>query len=128
MDPHSTSSGARQCLDCHANPKTLGLGYGSFYQEGANSWGFEPSCWVNKDLFGQKRRLDAFVDTEGNPLVHLGRPGLRPFNKRELGRIVKVGFCLPCHKNMEDPVMKSWKKDTQPTPCTAYRKLTGMED
>ncbi len=128
MDPHSTSLKTRTCLDCHTNPKTLGLGYGTIYSKNPGSWGFRAACSVNKKLFGQEQRLDAFVDESGKGLVHTSRKGLRPFNKKELDRIIKVGFCLPCHRDMQDPVMQSWKKDSQPQPCSAYLKLTFPAD
>ena len=123
MDPHTTTKKTRNCSDCHENPKSMGLGYGNIFLKKDGSFGFTPSSSVNATIFGQDRRLDAFVNTDGVPLVHTSRKGLRPFNQGELEKIVRVGLCLSCHPGMDDPVMKSWKKDTTPKPCKAFLDL-----
>ncbi len=123
MDPHTTSKQTRDCKDCHANPKSLGLGYGNIAFDNGG-WIFQPATSVNSKAFGSNKRLDAFVNTEGHPLVHTGRKGLRPFNKEELNRIISVGPCLVCHRDMEDPVMKNWQGGKSPLPCKYFRSLT----
>lgn len=47
---------------------------------------------------------------EGKPLVNFNHPELRPFNKEELKRILKVGLCLKCHSE-DTPVFTKWKSD-----------------
>lgn len=146
MDPHSTSTKGRTCLDCHQNPKTLGLGEGNlWYADGR--WHFSassrtpeatitetlslisrrskaPAAVSNHDRHttGQKpfvnnHPLDAFVDIDGNVLVHTSRKGLRPFDKKEIDRILYVGLCVTCHRDFKDPVMKNWQRGHAPRPC-----------
>ncbi len=124
MDPHATTKKTRTCRDCHENPKSMGLGYGNIYLRKDGSFGFTPSSSVNTTIFGQDRRLDAFVNTDGAPLVHTSRKGLRPFNQRELEKIVRVGLCLSCHPDMNDPVMKNWREDSNPRPCKAFLDMS----
>jgi len=88
------------------------------------TWSFEPSTSLDLKVFGQNRRLDAFVDQAGKPLVHTSRKGLRPLDREELDKIVRVGFCLPCHKDMDDPVMKNWTGRQRPRACKYFLSLT----
>ncbi len=123
MDPHTTSTQTRNCKDCHSNPKSMGLGYGNIvYEKG--QWMFQPATSIRSKTFGSDKRLDAFVNIEGDSLVHTGRKGLRPFNKQELNRIISVGPCLVCHMDMEDPVMRKWIGGKSPLPCEYFRALT----
>ncbi len=146
MDPHSTSIRGRTCPDCHQNPKTLGLGEGNLWNADGR-WYFSASsrtveatvtgtlslisgrardhaAILNNDRHatGQKspannHPLDAFVDIDGNALVHTSRKGLRPFDKKEIDRILYVGLCLNCHRDFKDPVMKNWQPGHAPRPC-----------
>jgi len=107
INPHTIQAKGRACADCHAEPKTVGLGEGKI--------SFAPG---GKLLFtgigqgvitpaGQTPAFDAYVNIDGRPLQHSSRPGLRPFNQEELRRILRVGLCLPCHGNYQDA---AWKK------------------
>lgn len=97
----------------------MGLGYGAISFSGKD-WDFIPATSIALKIFGQDKRLDAFVNKDGKPLVHTSRSGLRPFNKDELNRIIQVGLCLPCHNKMTDPVMKNWKGANPPVPCQNF--------
>ena len=125
MDPHSTSKGVRGCTDCHQNPKALGLGYGNVLFDGRD-FEFVPSTSKGRGLFPEGERLDAFVDIDGNPLVHTSRKDLRPFNKVELERILYVGLCLTCHKDQRDKIYELWQPQRAPRPATAC--FTGLFD
>ncbi len=83
IQPHTVSKKARTCEDCHANPKTLGLGQ-DLYVTKANG--------VNLP-FG----LDRFVDENGTQLQATSHYRARPFNKEELERITRVNTCAACH-------------------------------
>ncbi len=98
------------------NTRALGLGAGTLSIDG-DAWIFSPILAEDKGIFGHGQRLDQFVTPEGRPTVHMSRPWLRPFDSGELLKIVNVGPCLKCHRDMEDPVMKGWKKGSPPTPC-----------
>ncbi|NDY42773.1 cytochrome C, partial [Dissulfurirhabdus thermomarina] len=61
--------------------------------------------------------LDAFVDANGTALVHTSRPDLRPLGRDEIRRVLDVGLCLPCHRDLRDPVMRAWRPGRMPRPC-----------
>ena len=115
MDPHNTSKVVRSCTDCHQNPKSLGLGYGNVFFDGRN-FKFIPSTSEGRRLFPEGERLDAFVDINGNSLVHTSRKDLRPFNNKELSRILYVGVCLTCHKKQNDKIYELWQPNRPPKP------------
>ncbi len=116
MDPHTTTKEGRGCLDCHANPRSLGLGAGSLtVQEGR--WIFQPALVSEPGRFGHEQPLDRFVAPDGTPLVHTSRPWLRPLNGTEILRILNAGPCLQCHTTMDDPVIASWRPGSPPDPC-----------
>jgi hypothetical protein len=96
VNPHSTSRQARECEDCHNNPKALGLGDG-ITDPVAQGWGID---------FG----LDRIVDELGRPIQDNSHEGARPFNRDELGRIDRLNVCIACHQNMGDQVV--WKTVT----------------
>ncbi|MCL2459343.1 MAG: amino acid ABC transporter substrate-binding protein, partial [Desulfobulbus sp.] len=83
INPHTIQAKGRACKDCHAEPKTIGLGEGTVaLREG--QWQFFP---VDRGVEGEKGRtpgLDAFVTIDGAPLQRGSRSNLRPFNGEEL--------------------------------------------
>ena len=83
-----------------------------------DGWRFTSSLSGPSGSLGTDHPLDAFVDIKGRPLVRTSRKGLRPFNSREIDRILYVGLCLPCHTNFDDPVMKTWTPGNAPLPCS----------
>jgi hypothetical protein len=99
VQPHTVSSGSRSCEDCHASRKAVGLGMG-IYNSTANGFNVP---------FG----LDRMVDEKGKPLQAATHPGARPFNREELGRVLKVGVCVSCHGAQRDAYI--WKKVTDVT-------------
>jgi hypothetical protein len=46
----------------------------------------------------------------GEPLAGVSQPGARPFNQGEINRILKVGNCIPCHNEYDDPIYQDMKK------------------
>lgn len=118
IDPHTTQPGSRICEDCHATTKALGLGTGTaWYKEG--QWFFEGVDMGVATESGQSPPLDAFVTIEGVPLQKSFRPDLRPFNKDELAKILRVGRCLPCHKKQSDP---AYRKGASSKPCPQFKE------
>jgi hypothetical protein len=124
MDPHTTQKESRPCVECHQDPRALGLGQGNLTRDD-NGWRLTPSLSGSPAQLDLAHPLDAFVDTQGRPLVHTSRKGLRPFNRAEIDRILYVGLCLQCHKDFHDPVMKNWKTGQAPPPCGPGRVVIG---
>jgi len=106
MEPHSTQKKARDCRDCHQNPKVLGLGFGEVYLEGKRIR-FRPLEIPLGNAKGPS--LSQVADPEGRPLVKFNRQGLRPFNAKEIKAILKVGICLSCHRG-DDPIFRRWRE------------------
>lgn len=113
IDPHTTQRKGRTCASCHATPKSLGLGLGTVWQK-AGLWQFTPATEPLETSAGTTPRLDAFVTIDGTPLQKSFRPTMRPFNQDELGRILTVGTCLPCHPTIEDTAYHPFKADSCP--------------
>lgn len=112
ISPHTSQKQARGCLDCHANPKALGLGEGKLWQEQGH-WRFAPLNQGENTALGHTPPLDAFGDLDGRQLQKGFRPNLRPFNKMELERILKVGLCLKCHKDFSDRAFKGYSAELE---------------
>lgn len=110
IDPHTTQKQGRSCLDCHANPKTLGLGNGTISRQ-EDHWAFAPVSQALQTTAGPTPPLDAFVSIDGIQLQKSFRPNLRAFNKEELDRILRVGQCLLCHTAISDPIYQTYAPD-----------------
>jgi len=115
MDPHTTQKKGRTCVECHTDPRAIGLGTGSLSLING-SWAFTPAL-SPLGIPGIHHPLDAFVSVDGTPFVHTSRPGLRPFSGREIRSVLDVGLCLECHRDFTDPVMKAWVPGHPPEPC-----------
>jgi len=112
IDPHTTQAKARKCEDCHLSPKTLGLGQGTVWRQ-KGRWRFTPATQGVKTPDGQTTSLDAFVAIDGQALQRGFRANMRPFNKKELARILQVGLCLPCHDSIQDPIYNPYDPQRQ---------------
>lgn len=106
-DPHTTQTASRTCLDCHGNPKTLGLGEGILYRaEGA--WHFRPTWDAGASGLGRDHPLDGWLlRSEGSPEA-FDTAFSRPFDAQEVRRILAVSPCLGCHETYEDPVYRDF--------------------
>ncbi len=90
IQPHTISSSARTCEDCHTEQKTLGLGSGIFDPSGNG---------LNIDF-----ELERIVDEDGKQIQATSHVGSRPFNKEEQEKISRVGLCIGCHQSYSDPI------------------------
>lgn len=108
FDPHTTSKGSRTCRDCHADPKTLGLGEGRLYRS-SGRLRFRPTYEPGSSGMGIQFPLDGLVDTKGDPLQVDTFKGIRSFNKKELERIYSVAPCLGCHQEYDDPIYEDFQ-------------------
>jgi len=118
LNPHTTQKQSRTCQDCHASPKTVGLGEGTLWRE-QGEWRFLPQVQGLETAVGPTPALDAYVDLRGNPLQKSARADLRPFNQEELQRILRIGTCLACHRDLTDPAWRNYRTSTK---CQVYRE------
>ncbi|MEZ0344552.1 MAG: hypothetical protein ABWJ99_07115 [Caldimicrobium sp.] len=107
MEPHSTQKKGRTCESCHQNPKALGLGYGKISLKDGKIL-FE--ALEKPQTKNKKVRLSQIVNLQGETLIKFNRKGMRGFNQEEIIRILRVGFCLNCHKE-NSPIFKHWKRN-----------------
>jgi len=118
INPHTIQAKGRSCKDCHAEPKTIGLGEGTVVKK-EGQWQFFP---VERGVMSDQGRtpgFDAFVAIDGTPLQHGSRKDLRPFNGEELQRILRVGLCLDCHQRPDDPAYRSYDRNR---PCPVFKE------
>lgn len=124
--PHSVGKKVRSCASCHLSPEALGLGKGDI-RPGKNSSGkrdrMEPI--VRSDIVKNKSGFapDAKVNVRGQPLAGISQTGARPFNQREITRILRVGNCIPCHDKYNDKIYRNMKKSYAFEKKPAHRKL-----
>ena len=111
INPHTTQAKGRDCIDCHASTKTVGLGEGKvFLREGKLVFeGIDQGITTSA---GKTVPFDAYVTLDGKPLQHSSRSTLRPFDKGELSSILRVGLCVGCHNRYDDPVWQSYTSTT----------------
>jgi hypothetical protein len=118
INPHTIQAKGRTCKECHASPKTVGLGEGTVVKKGGKWYFFPVDRGVSNEA-GQTPGFDNFVTIEGKPLQHGSRQDLRPFNGEELQRILRVGLCLDCHTAPDDPAYRNynWQR-----PCPVFKE------
>lgn len=118
--PHTTRVLAPRCIDCHLDPKAMGLGEGRLR---SNPGRGGPSLQTIYDSIGSGLKIDfspeAVVNLKGEVLQSTSHRLSRPFNKEEIARIVSIASCLPCHDRYDDPV---WAKPPPYKPAPACRK------
>jgi hypothetical protein len=122
INPHTTQEKGRECNDCHASTKTVGLGEGSLAMVD-NRIEFSPMDTGLQTEAGETVGLDSFVTLDGTQLQHGSRADLRAFNGRELKAILRVGLCADCHDSYEDPI---WKDYNQEVICSRKDADNGM--
>lgn len=123
LNPHTTQPQGRTCVGCHTSTKTIGLGEGTAWKENGQ-WRFAALDQGLETEAGTTPPLDGYVDIDGNPLQNSARPDLRPFNKKELSRILRVGQCLPCHKDYSDKIYNEYSRDKK---CPVFDEESGID-
>ena len=121
MQTHSIRKEVRSCEDCHLSPKALGLGIGAF-KIGKDKTGKDDKIDFRYDMkksgLVPNFPLEVLVTPQGKQIASNSHVGARPFNQKEINRILKVGTCLPCHDKYEDPIYRniydSYKKANTP--------------
>ncbi len=106
--PHTTRKEVPRCVDCHLDPKAIGLGEG-IMKLGSKDGRLNVESLYDSAASGLKMDFpqDSVVDTEGKILQGTSHELSRGFNKEEIGRILGIARCLPCHDRYDDPV---WTK------------------
>ncbi|MEJ2716157.1 MAG: hypothetical protein P8182_03325 [Deltaproteobacteria bacterium] len=107
--PHTTRTEVPRCVDCHLDPKALGLG------EGRVRWNFETGGATVEPLYDSHDSglkidfpLEAVVSPQGQVLQSTSHRLSRPFNREEIRKIIAIAPCLTCHDRYDDPV---WEKE-----------------
>lgn len=118
ISPHTTQAKGRNCAECHTNTKVMGLGEGRVWKEDGK-WHFAGLDQGVGTPLGYTPPLDAFTTIDGKPLQKASRPDLRPFNKKELAKILRVGLCVECHKSYDD---KAWQGYSSQTKCPVFKE------
>ena len=118
INPHTTQAKGRSCADCHNSTKTVGLGEGTVVKKDGK-WKFYPVDQGVDTLEGRTVGFDTFVTIDGKQLQHGSRENLRPFNGEELKRILRVGLCLRCHPDYDDPAYNNYDPARK---CPVYQE------
>ncbi|MBW2048849.1 MAG: hypothetical protein JRJ09_10045 [Deltaproteobacteria bacterium] len=108
FDPHTTTSRSRGCIECHADPKVIGLGEGILHRK-EGGWVFRPTYDSTGSGLGLAFPLDGFVNLEGKALQSGLNKGVRPFNRDEIARILSVSPCLGCHDRYDDTIYRDFR-------------------
>jgi len=87
------------CIDCHASRKAIGLGTGIYS--------------AKADGIDIPFELERIVDENGRQIQATSHYGARPFNKEELGKMMRVNVCMSCHDFTKEEAI--WKKITDIT-------------
>lgn len=108
FDPHSTQKTSRTCIDCHGDPKTLGLGEGILNRK-RGEWVFRPTYDSARSGLGTSLPIDGFCGLDGAPSEWGKGDRARPFNPQELARVMTVNPCLSCHSRYEDLIYQDFR-------------------
>ena len=96
--PHTTRREARSCDSCHRDPVALGFGEGTLRYVVAGAvghWKFQPRHAALPQDGLPADAWTGFLQTRTG-LVST-RPDVRPFDRDEQWRILRVGACFTCH-------------------------------
>ena len=126
LNPHSTGTKVRSCESCHLSPETLGLGKGDL-KIGANNTGKNDSL-VPLNRLDEQTQASVFdpqakVSMRGEVLAGSHQLKARPFNQKEIVRILRVGNCIPCHYRYDDPIYQDIKKSYAFESTLEHRQL-----
>ncbi len=124
--PHSTGTSVRSCAGCHLDPMTLGLGPGDIEigrQSSGSSDRIKPLTRNHKISRVSPLEEEIKVTLQGHPLSGASQSNARPFNQKELTRILKVGNCIPCHDRYDDPIYQDIQRSYRLEKQGRHRKL-----
>ncbi|MBI5249934.1 MAG: hypothetical protein HY912_10615 [Desulfomonile tiedjei] len=103
--PHTTRKEVPRCVDCHLDPKAIGLGEGVMKFSSKNGrLSLEPLYDSASSGLGIDFPQDSVIDVQGKILQGTSHELSRGFNQDEIGRILGIARCLPCHDRYDDPI------------------------
>ncbi len=118
VHPHTTVIQVPRCVDCHLDPKAMGLGEGRLRLTlGQDHLLFLPA--YDSSASGLKIDFppEAVVDTEGRQLRSTSHKLSRPFSLAEIRKITAIAPCLPCHDRYDDPIRQKPVPYAMAEPC-----------
>jgi len=115
--PHTSSRQARECVSCHANPKTLGYGVsGGVYMKG-----YEADSYLDlrdaqgnvistnaiaqfNDINELEYDLSRIVTRDGIQVMTVGHhwPLSGPLSQESREKMERIGVCIACHQDIPD--------------------------
>lgn len=118
--PHTTSK-SRECISCHFDPASLGLGRGNLDIKNSKI-NFTPFYDSNKSGQPFGYPIDAFVSKDGKSFQSTSRENSRSFNQQEIRKIVNAYKCIICHRDWNDKIYLDYKDSLKrfnegKTPC-----------
>ncbi len=118
IHPHTSRLEVPRCVDCHLDPKALGLGDGEL-SAGPDGTTLEASSLYDSVGSGLKIpfSIDAVIDVNGRILQGTSHALSRGFNKKELDKILGIARCLPCHDRYDDPIWEKPGPYVEAAPC-----------
>jgi len=124
--PHSVGPKARSCVQCHLSPQALGLGDGDL-KIGKLSSGkkdFMAPVILSDRVSGKSKQSPlAKVSPQGQPIAGVIPGKERLLSQQEITRILKVGNCLPCHRQETDPIYSDMKESYKFEKQVKHRRL-----
>jgi hypothetical protein len=125
VNPHSTGP-ARSCASCHLNPRALGVGAGDLvigdHPKGRDDR-LDPLVQTDRVRKNSDHSAEAVVTLRGERLAGSHQAGARPFNQKQISRILKVGNCIPCHDRYGDKIYWNLRKSYAFEKKIDHRKL-----
>ncbi len=110
--PHTIQKQSRECIDCHFNPASLGLGRGNLDIKDQNIT-FRPIYNSQNSGMPFEYPIDAFVSTDGKQFQSTSREEARGFNKDELHKIINAYKCIICHREWNDKIYIDFNRSKQ---------------
>ena len=111
-DPHTTQKKSRTCIDCHFNPRTLGLGAGILNLKD-NKITFTPFYNSKKSGLPISYPIDALISKNGKQFQTFSRKDARGFNKKEVYKIIEAYKCIICHNSWNDKIYRNFKRSKE---------------
>jgi hypothetical protein len=88
--PHTIQKQTRPCEGCHLNPRALGLGNRLVQNKKGPLMLSAPLTSPSRDGLDLSFEWEALVNQKGSSLQTQTRPRARPYNRRELGRLMNL--------------------------------------
>ena len=102
-DPHTTQKQSRDCVDCHFNPQTLGMGAGVLDIKD-NNITFKPFYNSVESGMPMNYPIDSLISKDGEQFQSFSRDKARGFSQKEVTKIVDAYKCIICHNSWDDKI------------------------